>query len=282
VSDVLERLKTALADRYSVERELGSGGMAVVYLAQDLRHERPVAIKVLRPELMSVVAAERFLREIKLTAGLAHPHILPVLDSGEADGVLYYVMPYVEGESLRDRLNREKQLPIDESVRIAREVADALSTAHKHNLLHRDIKPENILLQADHAVVADFGIAKALSAAAGDRLTDTGISIGTPAYMSPEQAAGEREITEASDLYSLACVLYEMLTGEPPIADASLQKVVSRKMLGDFRPAREVCPEIPRVGDRQQRLLPGQSHLLRHRRHVRESPCLLRFGEGGV
>jgi serine/threonine protein kinase/tetratricopeptide (TPR) repeat protein len=245
MSEVLDRLKAALADRYTVERELGSGGMAVVYLAQDLRHERRVAIKALRPELTSVVAAERFLREIKLTAALAHPHILPVHDSGEADGFLYYVMPYVEGESLREKLNREKQLPVDEAVRIAREVADALSYAHEQKLLHRDIKPENVLLEAGHAVVADFGIARALSEAAGDRLTDTGVSIGTPAYMSPEQAAGEREIGEGSDLYSLACVLYEMLTGEPPITDPSVQKVVSRKMLGDFRAVSEVRREVP-------------------------------------
>jgi len=216
MSDVLDRLKAALADRYHVERELDSGGMAVVYLAEDLRHERRVAIKVLRPELTSVVAAERFLREIKLTAALAHPHILPVHDSGEADGLLYYVMPYVDGESLRKRLDREKRLSGDEAVRIAREVADALSYAHDHELLHRDIKPENILLEAGHAVVADFGIAKALSEAAGDRLTDTGVSIGTPAYMSPEQAAGEADVDGRSDVYSLTCVLYEMLTGEPP------------------------------------------------------------------
>jgi serine/threonine protein kinase len=245
MADVLDRLKAALADRYTVERELGSGGMAVVYLAQDLRHERRVAIKVLRPELTSVVAAERFLREIKLTAALAHPHILPVHDSGEAEGFLYYVMPYVEGESLREKLNREKRLSVDEAVRIAREVADALSYAHEQKLLHRDIKPENVLLEAGHAVVADFGIARALSEAAGDRLTDTGVSIGTPAYMSPEQAAGEREIGEGSDLYSLACVLYEMLTGEPPITDPSVRKVVSRKILGDFRPVREVRREVP-------------------------------------
>jgi serine/threonine-protein kinase len=194
--------------------------MAVVYLAEDLRHERRVAIKVLRPELTSVVAAERFLREIKLTAS-----------------------------SLREKLTREKRLPVDDAVRIAREVADALSYAHGRNLLHRDIKPENILLAEGHAVVADFGIARAISEAGGDRLTDTGISIGTPIYMSPEQAAGEREIGKASDLYSLACVLYEMLTGEPPITDASLQKVVSRKMLGDLRPAKEVRLEVPEEVD---------------------------------
>jgi serine/threonine-protein kinase len=245
MSDVLDRLKAALADRYAVERELGSGGMAVVYLAHDLRHERLVAIKVLRPELASVVAAERFLREIKLTAALTHPHILPLLDSGEADGLLYYVMPYVEGESLRERLTREKQLPVDDAVRIACEAADALSYAHGRDLLHRDIKPENILLAEGHAVVADFGIARALSDAAGDRLTDTGISIGTPTYMSPEQAAGEREIGVGSDLYSLACVLYEMLTGEPPIFEKSMQAAMSRKLLGEFRPAGEVRGEVP-------------------------------------
>jgi serine/threonine-protein kinase len=218
--------------------------MAVVYLAEDRRLERRVAIKVLRPELTSVMAAERFLREIKLTANLHHPHILALHESGEADGLLYYVMPYVAGESLRGRLEREGRLPVDEAVRIAREVADALSYAHERDLLHRDIKPENILLEAGHALVADFGIAKALSEAAGDRLTDTGVSIGTPEYMSPEQAAGERELNEASDLYSLGCVLYEMLAGEAPVTDPSVQKVVSRKLLGDVRRVGELRPEV--------------------------------------
>jgi serine/threonine-protein kinase len=179
MADLLEGLKAALADRYQIERELGSGGMATVYLAQDLKHERQVAVKVLRPELAASLGADRFLREIKITANLNHPHILPLLDSGEADSFLYYVMPYVEGESLRDRLSREKQLPIDDSLKIASEVADALNFAHEHNVIHRDIKPENILLEAKHAVVADFGVARAIEEAGETRLTETGIAIGT-------------------------------------------------------------------------------------------------------
>jgi hypothetical protein len=256
MSEVLDRLKSALADRYSVERELGSGGMAVIYLAGDLRHERPVALKVLRPELTSVVAGERFLREIKLTAGLAHPHILPLHDSGEADGFLYYVMPYVEGESLRVRLDREKRLPIDEAVQIAREVADALSYAHDHNLLHRDIKPENILLEAGHAVVADFGIAKAITEAGGETLTQTGVVVGTPAYMSPEQASGDEEIDEKSDIYSLACVLYEMLAGEPPHAGASAREIVARRLLEDAPCVAKLRPDVsPAIDASLQRAL---------------------------
>jgi serine/threonine-protein kinase len=243
MSESPDRLKAALANRYTVEGELARGGMAIVYLAQDLRHERLVAIKVLRSELTSAVAAERFLREIKVAAGLTHPHILPLLDSGEADGLLYYVMPYVEGESLRERLNRERQLPVGEAVRIAREVADALSYAHAHRLLHRDVKPENILLEAGHAVVADFGIAKALSDAAGNTLTDTGVSIGTPAYMSPEQAAGDSQIDERSDIYSLACVLYEMLGGKPPHTGASPREILAQKLLGDVHPLLELRPD---------------------------------------
>ncbi len=184
------RLSTSLADRYRIERELGQGGMATVYLAEDLKHHRKVAIKVLRPELAAVVGADRFVREIETTAGLQHPHILGLIDSGEVNGTAYYVMPFVEGESLRDRITREKQLPLDDALRIAREVADALSYAHNKGVIHRDIKPENILLTSGHAVVADFGIARAISAAGGERLTETGLAVGTPAYMSPEQAAG--------------------------------------------------------------------------------------------
>ena len=244
MSEVLDRLKVPLADRYTIERELGSGGMAVVFLAQDLRHERPVAIKVLRPELTSAVAAERFLQEIKITAGLAHPNILPLLDSGEADGLVYYVMPYVEGESLRLRLDRERQLPVDEALRITSEVADALSHAHEHKLLHRDIKPENILLEAGHAVVADFGIAKALNEAAGDRLTQTGVAVGTPAYMSPEQVAGDTEIDERSDIYSLACVVYEMLAGEAPHTGPNLRAILNQKMLSQPPSIRSHRPDL--------------------------------------
>jgi len=228
--DALDQLKSALADRYAIERELGQGGMATVYLARDLKHERAVALKVLRPELSAALGSERFLREIKTTAQLTHPHILPVLDSGAADGTLFYVMPYVEGESLRDRLIREKQLPLDDALQIAREVADALSYAHSHGVVHRDIKPENILLESGHAVVADFGIAKAIAAAGSERLTETGLAIGTPAYMSPEQAAGESDLDGRSDLYSLGCVLYEMLSGEAPYSGPTPQAILAKKL----------------------------------------------------
>ena len=222
LSDLQARLQDALADRYSLDRELGAGGMATVYLAHDLKHDRKVAIKVLRPELVHALGPERFLREIATTANLHHPHILPLYDSGRtaepSGALLYYVMPFVEGESLRDRLKREKQLPLDDALRIAREVADALSYAHGHGVIHRDIKPENILLESGHALVADFGIARAVSTAGADRLTDTGLALGTPAYMSPEQAAGDRDVDGRTDLYSLGCVLYEMLAGQPPFS----------------------------------------------------------------
>ena len=191
-ADAEERLRTALADRYRIEGEIGSGGMATVYLAEDLKHRRQVALKVLDPELAESLGAKRFLREIETAAKLTHPHILPVFDSGEADGFLFYVMPYVEGESLRERLIRETQLPVDEALQLTSEVADALASAHKRGIIHRDIKPENILLGEGHAVVADFGIALAVEAAGGERLTKTGLSLGTPAYMSPEQVAGEQ------------------------------------------------------------------------------------------
>jgi len=225
----VERLTAALADRYRIERELGAGGMATVYLAHDVRHDRKVALKVLRPELAAVIGGERFLAEIKTTANLQHPHILSLFDSGEVDGRFFYVMPYVEGESLRDRLTREHQLPVDEAVRIAREVADALEYAHRHGVIHRDIKPENILLHGGHAQVADFGIALAVSRSeGGSRMTETGMSLGTPYYMSPEQAMGEREITAKSDVYALGCVLYEMLTGEPPFTGPTAQAIIAR------------------------------------------------------
>src|SRR5512141_2163135 len=203
MSSPSSRISGALSGHYRLEDEIGAGGMATVYLAQDLRHDRRVAVKVLRPELAAVIGAERFLAEIKLTANLQHPHILPLFDSGEADSFLYYVMPFVEGESLRDRLNREKQLPVADAVRIATEVASALDYAHRHAVIHRDVKPENILLHDGQALVADFGIALAASKSGGSRMTETGMSLGTPHYMSPEQAMGEREITARSDVYAL-------------------------------------------------------------------------------
>src|SRR5438552_16949115 len=228
MSDAMDRLTSALADRYTIERELGAGGMATVYLAQDLKHHRRVAIKVLRPELAAVIGAERFLSEVRTTANLQHPHILPLFDSGEADAFLFYVMPFVEGESLRERLVREKQLPIADALRITAEVASALDYAHRHGVIHRDIKPENVMLHDGQALVADFGIALAASKAGGARMTETGMSLGTPHYMSPEQAMGEREITARSDVYALGAVLYEMLTAEPPFTGATAQAVVAR------------------------------------------------------
>jgi TolB-like protein/Tfp pilus assembly protein PilF len=221
-------LADALHDRYTLERELGHGGMATVYLAQDLRHDREVALKVLRPELAAVIGAERFLVEIKVTAHLQHPHILPLFDSGAADGFLFYVMPYVEGESLRDRLSREKQLSVEDAVRIATQVASALDYAHRHGVIHRDIKPENVLLHEGEAVVADFGIALAVREAGGPRLTESGLSLGTPQYMSPEQATGGPELDARSDVYSLAAVVYEMLAGEPPHTGPTVQAVIAK------------------------------------------------------
>ena len=244
MSDLSIRLTTALADRYRIERELGQGGMATVYLAQDLKHDRRVAVKVLRPELAAVIGAERFLSEIKTTANLQHPHILALFDSGAADSFLFYVMPFVEGESLRDRLMRDKQLPIADAVRIATEVAGALDYAHRHGVIHRDIKPENILLHDGRALVADFGIALAASKAGGTRMTETGMSLGTPTYMSPEQAMGERDITARSDVYALGCVTYEMLLGEPPFTGPTAQAIVA-KLLTE-KPAR-LIPRRDRV-----------------------------------
>jgi serine/threonine protein kinase/tetratricopeptide (TPR) repeat protein len=219
--------------------------MATVYLAEDLKHHRKVAIKVLRPELAAMLGAERFLREIQVTARLTHPHILPVHDSGSADGLLYYVMPFVEGESLRDRLRREPQLPLDEALQLAGAVADALAFAHRHGVIHRDIKPENILLQAGHAVVSDFGVALSVSEAAGERLTAIGLALGTPAYMSPEQAMGEREPDARSDVYSLACVLYEMLAGEPPHAGPTAQALIAKRLLDPVPTVRRFRPTVP-------------------------------------
>src|SRR5262245_14204830 len=223
-------IAAALDDRYVIERELGAGGMAVVYLARDRKLDREVALKVLRPELGAVLGSERFLAEIKISARLDHPHILTLIDSGDAHGFLYYVLPYVRGESLRDRLNREHQLPLEDALTITKQVASALDYAHRQGLVHRDIKPENILLQEGEAMLADFGIALAVKEAGGNRLTQTGLSLGTPQYMSPEQATGDRGIDARSDVYSLASVLYEMLAGEPPVTGASAQSMIAKLM----------------------------------------------------
>jgi TolB-like protein/tRNA A-37 threonylcarbamoyl transferase component Bud32/Flp pilus assembly protein TadD len=238
-------LRRALADRYRLEHELGAGAMATVFLAEDLRHHRQVAIKVLKPELAASLGTERFLKEIETTANLRHPHILPLHDSGEAAGTLFYVMPLVEGESLRDRIAREKQLPIDQALTIAREVGDALAYAHARGIIHRDIKPENILLEGGHAVVADFGIARALGTAGTERLTQTGLSVGTPLYMSPEQAAGSPDLDARSDVYSLACVVYEMLAGEPPFTGVSAAAIARQHMVTEAAPVTNKRPAVP-------------------------------------
>ena len=242
---MLEQLRAALGDRYLLERELGQGGMSLVYLARDLRHDRAVALKVLRPELSAVVGADRFLREIRVTANLQHAHILPLFDSGAVDGLLYYVMPYVEGESLRDKLTRERQLPVGEAVRLISQVASALEYAHRRGVLHRDIKPENILIQEGQALVADFGIALALRQSGGARLTETGLTVGTPQYMSPEQATGDRDLDARSDLYSLAAVMYEMLSGEPPFNGPTVQAILTKLVTETPRPLRQLRDTIP-------------------------------------
>jgi eukaryotic-like serine/threonine-protein kinase len=243
--DVHARLASAVADRYRLDREIGVGGMATVYLARDVRHQRQVAIKVLHPELSAVIGTERFLQEIELTAQLQHPHILPLFDSGEADGLLYYVMPYVEGESLRARLERERQLPVADTLRIASEVADALDYAHRRGLVHRDVKPENILLHEGRAQVADFGIALAVQHATGTRLTQTGLSLGTPHYMAPEQAMGERGTDARADVYALGAMVYEMLAGEPPFTGASSPAVLVRVLTEPPRSVRVHRPQVP-------------------------------------
>ncbi|TMQ69741.1 MAG: hypothetical protein E6K81_14225 [Candidatus Eisenbacteria bacterium] len=245
MADPLERLSTALADRYRIERELGSGGMATVYLAEDLRHPRRVAIKVLKPELAAVLGRERFRQEIALAASLQHPYIVSLHDSGAADEIVYYVMPYLGGESLRQRLERENQLPLEDALRIGREVAEALDYAHRRGVVHRDIKPENILFQGGHAMVADFGIARAVDLAGGTRLTDTGVMLGTPTYMSPEQALGAGELDGRSDQYSLACVVYEMLAGQPPLPAASAQSAVHQHLNVLPRPVTDLRPSVP-------------------------------------
>ncbi|HJR34483.1 MAG TPA: protein kinase [Gemmatimonadales bacterium] len=247
--DIIAQFKQALSDRYAIEREIGAGGMATVYLARDLRHDRPVALKLLNPELGAVLGVERFLAEIKVTANLQHPNLLPLFDSGEAGGQLYYVMPFVAGESLRVRLEREKQLPIDDAIRIAVAVANALDYAHSHGVIHRDLKPENILIQAGQPVVADFGIALAVSKAGGNRITQTGLSLGTPQYMSPEQATGDRVIDGRSDIYSLAAMTYEMLTGEPPHIGNTAQAIIARVLTDKPRPVRHTRSAVPEQVD---------------------------------
>ncbi|MGH7510214.1 MAG: protein kinase domain-containing protein [Gemmatimonadales bacterium] len=249
MADSLARLQSIIGDRYRIQRELGHGGMATVYLATDLKHGRPVAVKVLRAELAHAIGPERFLREIEIAARLSHPNILPLHDSGEADGLLYYVMPYVEGESLRDHLDRERHLPLDEAVRIARNVADALTHAHTHGVVHRDIKPENVLLSGGQFVVADFGIARAADAA-GTRLTETGLALGTPAYMSPEQSSGERGADARSDIYSLGCLVYEMLGGEPPFTGPTAQAVMARHAIDPVPSLRTLRPTVPQGVER--------------------------------
>ena len=246
MESLLDRLQEALAGRYTIERELGHGGMATVYLAEDVKHHRPVAVKVLSPQLAAGLGTERFLGEIEIAARLTHPHILPLHDSGEAAGLPYFVMPYVEGESLRGRLLHDRQLPIEDALRITREVGDALEYAHHRDIVHRDIKPENILFQTGHAVVSDFGIARAINVAGKDRMTGTGIAVGTPGYMSPEQAGGVDELDGRSDVYSLGCVLFEMLAGGPPFTGWSAQAILARQVLEPLprlRTFRDTVPE---------------------------------------
>ena len=248
--DQLARLQAALTGRYTIEHEIGRGGMATVYLARDLKHGRPIALKVLRPELAAALGPGRFLREIEIAARLTHPNILPLHDSGEAGGLLYYVMPYVDGESLRSRLAREGPLPLDQALEIAREVASALGYAHEHGVVHRDIKPENVLLESGHAVVADFGVARAVWELAGDRLTETGIAVGSPAYMSPEQAGAEERLDGRSDIYALGCVLYEMLVGEPPFTGPTPRAVAAKHLRQSVPSARITRPGVPAAVDR--------------------------------
>jgi serine/threonine protein kinase len=241
----IDKLREALSQSYSIDRELGRGGMATVYLAQDTKHDRVVALKILHPDLAASLGPDRFLREIKLAARLNHPHILPLFDSGQADAFLYYVMPYVEGESLREKLDRDQQLPIEEAVHHGRAIASALDYAHRQGIVHRDIKPENIMLYEGEAMVMDFGIAKAVSAAGSETLTQTGMMVGTPAYVSPEQAAGESNLDGKSDQYSLACVVYEMLTGERPFSGATPQAVMSKRFSETPKPLRSLRSTIP-------------------------------------
>ncbi|PYP40669.1 MAG: hypothetical protein DMD43_08065, partial [Gemmatimonadetes bacterium] len=248
--ELKERLETALAGRYTVEREVGRGGMATVYLAQDRKHRRQVAVKILHPHIAAHLGTDRFLREIDIAARLSHPHILTLIDSGEADGLLFYIMPFVQGESLRDRMSRSGRLPVDEALQIARHVAQALGYAHQHGVVHRDIKPENVMLYEGEAMVTDFGIAKAVSAAGSDNITQTGSTVGTPAYMSPEQASGESDLDGRSDLYSLGCMVYEMLAGAPPFAGSNPQAVIMKRFSEKPASLRAACPGLPESVER--------------------------------
>ena len=243
--DVEERLRAALSDCYRIDREIGSGGMATVYLAQDLKHNRQVAVKVLDPDLALALGADRFLLEIETVANLTHPHILPLHDSGEADGLLFFVMPYVKGDTLRTRLSEEKQLPIEDAIRITREIASALTYAHEEGVIHRDVKPANIMLEAGHAVLADFGVAHAVAKAEDERLTKTGTSLGTPTYISPEQVTGEKDLDGRSDQYALACVLFEMLAGEPPFRGPTAKSLLHQHLAVDPPSIETLRPDAP-------------------------------------
>jgi serine/threonine-protein kinase len=240
----LPTFREIFSEHYEIEAELGRGGMATVWLARDPKEDRRVAIKVLKPDLAAAVGAERFRREIEIARTLTHPHILPVYESGEVRGRLFYAMPYISGENLRDRLERERQIPLDEAVRLAVEVAGALGFAHKHDILHRDIKPENILLQDGHAIVADFGIARVVGASAGAALTQTGMSVGTPTYMSPEQALADKGVDARTDQYALACVLYEMIAGQPPFVGATMQVLIVKHTMEPVPSLRTIVPAM--------------------------------------
>ena len=246
MADVFDRLKAALSDRYVIERELGQGGMATVYLARDSRHERQVAVKVLRPDLAAALGPDRFLQEVRIAANLTHPHILPLHDSGEADGFLYYVMPYIEGESLREKLAKEGELPVGDAVRILKEVVDALAEAHSRGVVHRDIKPDNVILRGRHALVTDFGVAKAVSEATGrQKLTTAGVALGTPAYMAPEQAAADPHIDHRADIYAVGAVAYELLTGRPPFTGTTQQEILAAQVTQAAEPVTKYRDSVP-------------------------------------
>jgi len=261
VPDIQQRLNTALEGRYRIERQLGAGGMAFVYLARDLKHDRDVALKVLRPELAAHLGVDRFAREIHIAAQLEHPHILTLIDSGEADGLLYYVMPYIEGESLREKLDREGALPIPEAARILREVADALAYAHGQGVVHRDIKPDNIMLSSGHAEIMDFGVAKAVTDATGaESITSTGMAIGTPAYMAPEQAAADSSVDHRADIYAVGTMGYEMVAGRPPFVGASPQQVLVAHMTETPTPVTDHRADVPPgLADVVMRFVPAKT-----------------------